>query len=126
MVDKQEMLRSASWAVVGATANTQKFGFKIYRFLKERGVKVYAVNPGVGEILGDRCYASLRDLPEMPEAVNLVVPPSVGVEIVRECAALGIRKVWLQPGADAPEVIATAKELGLDVVEACILVEYRK
>lgn len=122
----QEMLGSKSWAVVGATANPQKFGFKIYRFLKQRGIKVYAVNPGVAEILGDPCYPSLKDLPELPDAVDIVVPPQVGVGIVKECAELGIRKVWLQPGANGAEVIRTAQELGLQLVhDACIMVEYR-
>ena len=79
------------------------------------------------EILGQKCYAALKDLPVKPDAVDIVVPPKVGEQILRECAELGIQNVWLQPGADTQPVIDLAKELGLTVVDhACIMVELRK
>jgi len=119
----QDMLAMKTWAVVGANNNPEKFGYKIYKFMKQAGYDVYPVNPGVAEIDGDHCYASLKDLPVKPEAVDVVVPPRIGVDIVRECAELGIKNVWLQPGADGPEVVKTACELGLNVVQACVMRE---
>jgi predicted CoA-binding protein len=112
--------------VVGATDNPAKFGYKIYRFLRGAGFAVYAVNPDVATVLGDKCYPTLSDLPVRPEAVDIVVPPRVGERIIRECAALGIKNVWLQPGSDGPNVVRAAEELGLNVVRACVMSEARK
>jgi predicted CoA-binding protein len=120
------MLELKTWAVVGATNNKEKFGYKIFKVMLEAGIKVYPINTGISEILGQRCYPTLKDLPIKPDAVDIVVPPKVGEQIVRECAELGIQNVWLQPGANAPQVIQAAKELGLIVVDACIMVELRK
>lgn len=120
-----ELVNKKNWAVVGANENRDKFGYKIYKFMLNAGYNVYPVNPGLEQVLGHKCYASLRDLPVMPDVVDVVVPPKVGEQIMRECAELGIKHVWLQPGADGEQVVKTAEELGLNVVRACILVEAR-
>jgi predicted CoA-binding protein len=124
--DIDNMLKLKTWAVVGATNNKEKFGYKIFKVMLEAGIEVYPINTGISEILGQKCYPTLKDLPIKPDAVDIVVPPKVGEQIMRECAELGIQNVWLQPGADAPQVIQVAKELGLTVVDACIMVELRK
>ncbi|EIW18169.1 MULTISPECIES: CoA-binding protein [Pelosinus] len=121
------MLNLKTWAVVGATDNKEKFGYKIFKVMLEAGIEVYPINTGVAEILGQKCYPTLKDLPIKPEAVDIVVPPKVGEKIMHECAEIGINNVWLQPGADAPQVIQAAEELGLNVVHhACVMVEMRK
>jgi len=121
------MLQLKTWAVVGATDNPEKFGFKIFKALLDAGINVYAVNPGVNEILGQKCYPYLKDLPVKPDAVDVVVAPRIGEQIIRDCSELGINNVWLQPGADAVNVIQTAQQLGLNVVHhACIMVELKK
>ncbi|HWR40054.1 MAG TPA: CoA-binding protein [Patescibacteria group bacterium] len=126
MSEVEEMLSLKNWAVVGATDNKEKFGYKIFKVMKEAGYNVIPVNPGISEILGDRCYAALKDLPVKPDAVDMVVPPKVGEQVLRECAELGIKNVWLQPGANADSVVALAKELGMTVVaDRCVMVEIR-
>lgn len=121
------MLGCKTWALVGATANKEKFGYKILQVMRREGLTVYAVNPGVQQIDGEPCYPSLQEVPATVEAVDLVVPPQAGLRVLEDCRRLGIGRVWLQPGADAPEVVARAKELGLMVVhDACIMVELRK
>ncbi len=119
------MLQSKTWAVVGATDNKAKFGYKIFKFLRDAGIDVYPVNPGLAEVMGQVCYPSLKDLPVKPDAVNVVVPPKVGEQIMRDCAELGIKNVWLQPGADAESVVQLAQQLDLNVVCACIMVELK-
>ncbi|WP_378951930.1 CoA-binding protein [Pelosinus sp. sgz500959] len=122
----KQMLQLKTWAVVGATDNKEKFGYKIFKVMLESGLEVYPINTGVAEILGQKCYPTLKDLPVKPDAIDMVVPPRVGEQILRECAELGIQNVWLQPGADTQSVINLAKELGLTVVDhACIMVELR-
>jgi len=120
-----ELVNKKTWAVVGANENRDKFGYKIYKFMLNAGYTVYPVNPGLDKVLGNKCYASLRELPVKPDVVDVVVPPKVGEQIMRECAEIGIKNVWLQPGADGEQVVKTAEELGLNVVQACILVEAR-
>lgn len=121
------MLQLKTWAVVGATDNKEKFGYKIFKVMLEAGLEVYPINTGVDEILGHKCYPALKDLPVKPDAVDIVVPPRVGEQILHECTELSITNVWLQPGADTQTVINIAKELGLTVVDhACIMVELRK
>ena len=125
MIDK--MLQCKSWAVVGATSNTNKFGYKIFKTMKAAQLEVYPVNPGVETIDGETCYATLADLPVKPEAVDLVVAPKIGEAILRQCAELGIKNVWFQPGSDNAELLRLADELELSVVhDACIMVELRK
>ncbi len=122
----EKMLQLKTWAVVGATDNKEKFGYKIFKVMLEAGLEVYPINKGVTEILGKKCYPALKDLPIRPDAVDIVVPPRVGEQILRECAELGIHNVWLQPGADTDSVVNLGKELGLTVVDhACIMVELR-
>ena len=121
------MLGQKVWAVVGATDNPDKFGYKIFKMLKQAGYRVFPVNPGLKTVLGETCYPSVTALPVKPDAVNFVVPPKVGEPIVGECAALGIKNVWLQPGANGDNVVAAANQAELNVIyRACILVELRK
>lgn len=121
----QQALDKKVWALLGATARVEKFGYKIFKCLVDHGYEVYPVNPNVKEIDGHRCYASLRDLPKVPEVVDFVVPESVGLAALDECKELGIDIIWLQPGADKPEVLEKGKTLGLHVIQSCVLVELR-
>jgi predicted CoA-binding protein len=95
--------------------------------LRGSGYTVYPVNPRHQKVEGIRCYPTVAALPERPGVVNLVVPPAVGLTVVRECAAAGIERVWFQPGSESPENLAMARELGLKVVhDACAMVSRRR
>ncbi|HOQ17124.1 MAG TPA: CoA-binding protein [Defluviitaleaceae bacterium] len=121
----QELMKKKIWAVVGATTDPDKYGYKIYKALKEAGYKVYPISPKYEEIDGDKAYKSLRDLPEKPEVVDFVVNPKIGIEVVKECAELGIENIWLQPGTVSEEILEYAKTHGINVVQACVLVALR-
>jgi predicted CoA-binding protein len=113
-------------AVVGASDDSQKFGYKIYRDLKHKGYKVYPVNPNRATVDGDRAYPEIVDLPERPHLVNLVVPPEAVLAVLHECLALGLTRIWLQPGAESPEVLAFLDAHGFAYLAgACIMVESR-
>jgi predicted CoA-binding protein len=112
-----------TWAVVGASQDRQKYGNRVYRSLRDSGYVVYPVNPAVDEVEGDRAYSSLADLPESPEVIDLVVPPVVSEQIVKEAEPLGLTRVWMQPGAESEAAIAFCKEHGIEVVyDACAMV----
>ncbi len=93
-------------AVVGASDHPYKFGGRIYRYLKEKGHRVVAVNPNRPEVDGDLAYPDLASLPAPPDIINLVVPADVGVTVVGQAARLGLDNIWVQPGAEGPELEA--------------------
>ena len=86
----KDALAEKVWAVIGATHKTDKFGYKIYKCLKEHGYEVYPVNPNVTSIDGDTCYPSLSALPVVPSVVDFVVPEAAGLAAIDECKQLGI------------------------------------
>lgn len=123
---KEFLEKSNVFAVVGASRDPSKYGHKIYRDLRTAGYKVYPVNPNANEILGDKCYPSIESLPELPQVVDLVVPPKVTNQIVKVCKKLGIKKVWMQPGSESETALNFCKENSIEVVYGvCVMVERR-
>lgn len=122
---EETMLEKKVWAVVGANQDPEKYGNRIYRKLKARGYETYAVNPMYETIDGDRCYKDLASLPKLPEVIDMVVSPKRGKPILEEAARLGIKYVWLQPGTYDDELMKLVGELGLEAVQACVLVATR-
>ena len=113
-------------AIVGASDNRAKYGYVIYRDLKRKGFLVYAVNPNSPDVDGDKTFASLGDIPEPPTVVNIVVPPEITLEILQECLDLGLMNIWLQPGAESPEVLTFLQAHGFNyLANACIMVASR-
>lgn len=121
-MDEKIMLEQSIWAVVGANQSSKKFGNKIYRRLKEKGYQVYAINPGYETVDGDPCYKNLCALPQTPDVINMVVGPNLAKPVLDEAASLGIKYVWFQPGSYDDQTISYAKELGLEQLQACVLV----
>lgn len=120
----ERFLKGKKIALVGATNKTDKWGYKIFRALRSRGYKVFPVHPAVAEIDGEKVYPSLRDVPERPDGVNVVVPPSATEETVRVAKELGYDLVWMQPGAESDEAIDFCDRNGLQCIHhKCILVE---
>jgi predicted CoA-binding protein len=111
-----EFVNCRVWAVVGASQDPTKFGYRVYRSLRDAGYTVYPVNPRGGELLGEAIYPTLADLPQRPEVVDTVVPPPVTEQIVQEMQALGLSRVWMQPGSESAAAIAYCEEQGIDVV----------
>ncbi|MFH1328224.1 MAG: CoA-binding protein [Candidatus Bathyarchaeota archaeon] len=119
-----EFLAKKIFAVVGASKNPEKYGHRIYKTLKEAGYSVYPVNPTANEILGDKCYPSLADLPEKPDVADLVVPPQIAMKAVEESEKLGIRYIWLQPGAESPQIVEFCAKKGIKCVhDLCVMIE---
>ena len=115
------------FAVVGASRDPQKYGFQVYRDLKNAGYEVYPVNPNADDILGDKCYPSLESLPKKPDVVDVVVPPKVTENAVETCKRLGIVKVWMQPGSESEKSIKFCEENGLQTVHGvCVMIERAK
>lgn len=113
-------------AVVGATDNPRKYGNVIYRDLKEKGFRVYPVNATRDTVDGDHVFASLADLPEPPDIVNFVVPPTRTLRVLKQAKELGFTTVWVQPGAESDDVLNYLDDQNFDyLVNACIMVRAR-
>lgn len=109
-------------AVVGASRSRLKYGNIVYRSLRSRGYEVYAVNPAAGTIEGDACYRDLASLPVPVDAAIFIVPPERTEALVGEAAALGIRHVWMQPGAESEKAVRLCEDGGIRPVHGlCIL-----
>jgi len=124
----QDFLKKKNiFAVVGASRNPKKYGHQVYKDLKEGGYNVYPINPHAKKILGEKCYPFLKKLPQLPDVVDMVVPPKVAEKIVQECQKLGIKKVWLQPGSESQKIIKFCQEKEIKVVhDVCVMVKRRE
>ena len=120
-MNKETMLEKKVWAVIGANENPEKFGWKIYKRLKDKGYEVYPLNPAYETIDGDVCYKSLSSMPKVPEVINMVVAPEKGRQYIEEAAKLGVKYIWFQPGTFDKEIFTLVKELGMEALQACVL-----
>ncbi len=120
--EMQEVLSLKNWAVVGATAKTEKYGYKIFKRLLDKGKKVFPISPNYDEIEGIKAYKSINEVSEKIDVVNFVVNPAIGIQVVKDCQELGIKYIWLQPGTISQEILEYAKENGIVAIEACVLV----
>ncbi|MCA9170242.1 MAG: CoA-binding protein [Planctomycetales bacterium] len=125
--DIREFLAGDGIAVCGASNDRTKYGNRVLLALREAGYTTYAVNPRGGTIEGDTGYENLAAIPHPIHAVSIIVPPVATLRIVEEAATLGIKYVWMQPGAESDEAIAKARELGLHTIAngPCVLVSLR-
>jgi predicted CoA-binding protein len=109
-------------AVIGASSNRSKFGNKAVRAFQQRGYIVWPVNPHETEVEGLRAYASIADVPGPIDMVTFYVPPEVGLQIIDAVAARTPGEVWLNPGSESEALVARARALGIEPVEACSIV----
>jgi uncharacterized protein len=119
-----EFLAGAPHAVVGASRDRSKIGNRVLLAYLQSGRAVYPVNPGGGEIEGLKAYADLGSLPTPIHGISVITPPAVSESIVEQAAALGVKNIWFQPGAESAQAVTRAKELGMNVISGgpCILV----
>jgi predicted CoA-binding protein len=109
-------------AVIGASNDRRKYGNKALRAFVARGYTVYPINPHEREIEGHRAFPSVLDVPESIDMATVYVRPEVGVRVMEELATKKVPEVWLNPGADGPQVVTRADELGLRTIQACSII----
>jgi predicted CoA-binding protein len=108
-----EFLANKRVAVTGVSRHPKDHGSNVvYKRLRERGYDVFAVNPNVDEIEGDRCYHDLRSIPGGVDAVVIATKPETAEDTMRECDDLGIEHVWMHRGPGHGSVSEAAAEYG--------------
>ncbi len=114
-------------AIVGLSANELRASNFVGRYLQIRGYNVIPVNPRESIILGETCYASLAEVPEPVDTVDVFRQPEAAPAIAREAVAIGAKCLWMQFGVISEEAAAIAEAGGLDVVmDKCMKVEHAR
>jgi len=111
-----------SIAIVGASPDRKKYGNKAVRAFLQGGWTVYPVHPSAREIEGIPAYPDLKSLPGPVNRVSMYVPPAVGINLLEDIAAIRPTEFFLNPGSDSEELVAKARQLGLNPVQACSIV----
>jgi len=123
---KQILADCKNIAVVGLSENPEKTSHMVAKAMQERGYRIIPVNPTAAgkEILGETCYASLKDVPEQVDLVNVFRRSEYTPEVAEEAVQVGARTLWLQLGIYNEEAAEIARRGGLNVImDRCIKVE---
>jgi uncharacterized protein len=109
-------------AVVGASSDRNKFGNKALRAFQSEGYKVIPINPNEREVEGMATYPSVLDVPGSIDMATVYVQPDVAMRLLDEFEQKGIPEVWINPGAETDEMIATARKRKTKVIFACSII----
>ena len=112
-------------AVVGLSANWWRPSFFVAKYLQDHGYRVIPVNPAYQEVLGEKCYASLKDVPETIDMVDCFRKAGEIPALAEDAIAIGAKCLWMQLGVVNHAAAACAREGGLDVVmDRCVKIEH--
>lgn len=122
-----DFLAQQTLAVVGVSRRGGKYGNMAFRDLTEKGYQVYIVHPSGDVIEGVRTYPSVKDLPPEVSGLVLVISPDQTEVVVQEAHAMGIQRIWMQPGAQSQAAIRYCEENGMSVIHReCVMMHARQ
>jgi predicted CoA-binding protein len=114
-------------AVVGLSPRPYRASYGVSETLQSSGYRIFPVNPNEKEILGEKCYARLEDIPEKIDIVDIFRRPEFVPEIVDSAIRIGARAIWMQEGVEDEPSAARARQAGLFVImDNCIAKEIYK
>jgi hypothetical protein len=118
---------SKAIAVVGLSAKSYRASFGVSETLQSSGYRIFPVNPNEAEVLGEKCYARLEDIPEKIDIVDIFRRPEFVPEIVDAATRIGARAIWMQEGVEDEPSAERARRAGLFVImDNCIAKEIWK
>ena len=121
------LLQSRTIAVQGLSANWYRPSYFAAKYMQDRGYRIVPVNPNYGEVLGERCYPTLRDIPFKVDIVDCFRKADEIPPIARDAVAIGARVLWMQLGIRNVEAAKIAVDGGLDVVmNRCVKIEHAR
>lgn len=120
-----DILRNAgNIAVVGLSEKTDRTSYMVAQAMQKRGYRIIPVNPNADEILGEKCYSSLKGIPEPVGIVNVFRRSEYCADVAREAAEIGAKVLWLQQGIISEEAASIAERHGMTaIMDRCIKVE---
>src|SRR5882724_1231588 len=118
---------SKTIAVVGLSSNPMRPSFGVTEYMQGEGYRIIPVNPNEREVLGEKSYARLEDVPDRIEIVNIFRRAEDVAPVVESAIRIGAKVVWMQQGIENREAAEKARAAGLVAIEdGCILVEHRR
>src|SRR5580700_10327964 len=123
-----EMLRKARViAVVGLSSKRARPSYGVAEYMKQQGYRIIPVNPNEAEVLGEKSYARLEDIPEHIDIVDIFRRSDFVQPVVDSAIRVGASAVWMQEGVEDEDAARKAREAGLAVVmDRCILKEHSR
>jgi uncharacterized protein len=117
----QEFLAPKKIAVAGVSGNIKKFGYAIFKELREKGFDICPINPNLEEVDGVKAYKSVLDIPDGYEKLFIVTPKIETDAIIKQAAEKGIKHIWVHQTSNTKETEIIAKNLNLDLIhKECI------
>jgi predicted CoA-binding protein len=122
MID--EFLLGETYAVAGASTDRGKYGNKVFRCYQQAGKAVIPLNPRADEVEGVECIRDLSELPVEVYGLSIITPPRVTETLVEEAARAGVKRLWVQPGAEFEGISERCEALGISCIFGgpCLLV----
>ncbi len=121
-----EFLDSQPIALVGVSRNPKKFGYAVFKELKEKGMKIVPVNPLADEILGVKSYPSVKMLPPEVQSIIVFTKKNITASVIRDAKEKGIKQIWIQQMADSKEALEELKNTDIKLITGeCILMHYK-
>jgi predicted CoA-binding protein len=118
-----DFLSKEKYALYGMSRAENKFGNKVYQNLTPKGYKLFPIHPKAKTIQGVKCWPDFNTLPEKVDGAIMVIPPEQTEIIVKEIANAGIKRVWMQPGAESEEAIEYCEKNGIAAIyQECVMV----
>jgi predicted CoA-binding protein len=116
--DPETIVKEATTiAVVGASNDPEKYSHEVASYLMEQGYRIIPVNPSEEEVLGERAYDTVDQIPEQVDVVDVFLPPEKTPEIAEDAVQAGAKALWLQEGIENEQTRQIAEEGGLAYVE---------
>jgi predicted CoA-binding protein len=124
----EKLLRNAKTiAVIGLSSSRWRPSYGVSEYMQSAGYRIVPVNPNESEVLGERAFATLDEVPGSVDIVNVFRQPRFVPEIVEAAIRIGAKGVWMQEGVVHEEAAQRARAAGLEVVmDRCILKEHRR
>ena len=121
------LLQSRTIAVLGLSGNWYRPSFFAAKYMQDHGYRIVPVNPNYGEVLGERCYPTLREVPGKVDIVDCFRKPEEIVPIARDAIAIDAKVLWMQLGIRNEQAAKIALDGGLDVVmNRCVKIEHAR
>jgi uncharacterized protein len=122
----EDFLTSGPIALVGVSRNPKKFGYAVFKELKEKGLKIIPVNPQATEILGEKVYRNVKELPSEVKGIIIMTRKGEALSIVKEAKEKGIKQIWFQQQTDSREALEELKNSDINFIAGeCILMYYK-
>jgi uncharacterized protein len=109
-------------AVIGASNKPERYSYLAVKNLIEKGHKVFPIHPALDEVLGIKVYPSVKDIKESIDTITLYISPEASNSITEDIIKINPKRIIFNPGAENRSLLETAKNNGIDVIEACTLV----